>query len=225
MYNSYKLFESKRVKENNMKVARRVDKANKIRSEGLTPGVIIGKDIESTSIQVESRKILQAYRTYGQSRAFKIELDGEIHNVYFKEVQILILRPNDIIHFSLQKVSATDTISAAIPILLLGRHEVENKGLLVQHIMQSIEVDYPAMVVIDNIEVDVSTLEAGDAIYVKDIKLPEDITTKIDGEEMIANAVYPRLAEEDEEETVEVDTEDADVDTDGETEPSAEQEA
>lgn len=187
-----------------MKVTRRVEKVNKIRKDGLAPGVIVGKDIESTPIQVDAREILQAYKTYGQSRTFKIKLDKEVHNVYFKEVQILILRPNDIIHFSLQKVSATDTIAAAIPIVLQGRHEVENQGLVVQHIMQSLEVEYLATVVIESIEVDVSHLKVGDAILVKDIKLPKNVTTKIDGEEMIANAIYPRIHEEVEEETIEV---------------------
>src|SRR5690554_2667014 len=121
-----------------MKIEKRIEKVNKIRKNGFAPGVLFGKDIDSTPIQADTKELLQTYKTYGRSKTFKVKLDRKNHDVYFKDVQIVISRPNDIVHFSLLKVSAKDKITAEIPIVLLGKHEVEKEGLLAQQIMHSL---------------------------------------------------------------------------------------
>lgn len=184
-----------------MKIEKRIEKVNKIRRDGLVPGVIYGKDIESTPIQVEAKELFQIYKAYGRNKTFKVKLEKKNHDVYFKDIQMVISRPNDIVHFSLLKVSAKDKITAEIPIVLLGKHEVEKDGLLVQQIMQSLEVEYPANASVDRIDVDISQLKLGDAVYVKDVVLPEKASTKVNEEEMIANVIYPKIKEEIEEQT------------------------
>mgnify|MGYP000879467413 FL=1 len=178
-----------------MKIEKRVEKVNRIRKKGYAPGEIYGKDLQSTPIQAEARELLQYYKTYRQNKIFKVKLGRKSYDVYFKEVQNIITKLDDIIHFSLLKVSAGDTIVAEVPIKLVGKHVIESQGMIAQQIMHALELEYPASATVDFLEADVSNLKLGEALYVKDINLPENATTKIDGEEMVANIIYPKVRE------------------------------
>jgi large subunit ribosomal protein L25 len=48
----------------------------------------------------------------------------------------------------------------------------------------------------DVINVDVSNLGIGDAIHVRDIQLPPDVVSKIEGDATVVHVVAPRLEEE-----------------------------
>lgn len=181
-----------------MKLEQRLEKINKVRNQGLIPGVIYGKEIESTPVQVDNSTLMTAYKTYGSNKTFTVTLDNKTHRAYFKEMQINLSRPNDVVHFSLLKVTASDTITADIPIIVEGKHEIENQNLIVQQIMYSLQVEYPASESMDKIELDVSTLKLGEGIFVKDVVLPDKFTTAIDGEELIVNVTYPKIQEEEE---------------------------
>lgn len=183
-----------------MKLERRLEKINKVRNQGLIPGVIYGKEIESTPVQVDNAALMLAFKTYGRNKTFKVSLDKKNHKAYFKEVQINLSNPNDIVHFSLLKVTASDTITADIPIVINGKFEIETQNLIVQQIMYNLQVDYPASESMDKIELDVSKLKLGEGIFVKDIALPKKFSTNIDGEELVVNITYPKVKEEEAEE-------------------------
>src|SRR5690554_3134369 len=176
-----------------MKLERRMEKVNKVRRQGLVPGVLFGKDIDSIPVQAENADFMQTYKKYGRTKTFKVKFANKTHQVYFKDIQLNMANPKEVLHFGLLKVTAKDTITAEIPIQLLGQHEIEKQSLIVQQILYSLEVEYPATLSLDRIELDVSHLQLGEGVYVKDIKLPEKFKTNQDGEEMVANVTYPKV--------------------------------
>lgn len=178
-----------------MKVEKRVEKLNKVRNQGFIPGVIYGKELESTSIQVDKKSLMEAFKSYGKSKIFKVKLGRKVHDVYIKDIDFRASKIDDIIHFGLLKVSASDTITAEIPITITGKDEIVKQGLIVQQMLSLLPVTYPVTESMDVIELNISHLNVGDALYVKDITLPENFSTAIDGEEMVANITYPRIKE------------------------------
>jgi large subunit ribosomal protein L25 len=188
-----------------MKLEKRIEKVNKVRKEGFIPGVIYGKKIESTPIQSTLPELTKALQTYGQSKTFKVKLDGKTHQVYIKDLECETLKPNNIVHFGLLKISASDTITASMPIVLVGKGEVEKEGLVVQHLLHELEVEKPVGAETDHFEVDVHAMKLGDALHVKDISLPEGFKAHHDGEDLVVNVTYPKVqaVEEPAEETTE----------------------
>lgn len=179
-----------------MKLELRTNPLRQVRAEEKVPGVIYGRKIAPKPIQVDYKEIMKMYREYGTSMTFHVNLDGEEHQVYIKELQINPIKRNDIIHFDLQKVTAEDTISADIAIVLNGKDPVEARGLIVQVVAQTVLAEYSPGAGVTSFQIDVSGLDEGDVLRVKDIELPEGIKLVDDPEKMIVNVTIPTMEEE-----------------------------
>ena len=176
-----------------MKLEKRIEKPNQARSKGLTPGVIYGKSIESTPIKVDEKELLEKFKEYERSTVFEVKLDNKKHKVYFKDIEQNPLSPGKITHFSLLKVSATDTISASVPINVVNRDEIEKQDLLIQMIENEIEIEFNPGKGVTEIDVDVSGMEVGDSIEVKDLKVPKDVKIVTEEDRMVLNIAHPEL--------------------------------
>ncbi len=182
-----------------MKAQTREEKGKVVRESKLIPGVIYGKDIDPTPIKVSFRDFVDAYQAYGTTMTFKMTVDGKQHMVYFKEVQVDPVRPNNVLHFDLQKISATDTISADIPVEVLNQEEVEGRGLIVELIADTVETEFPAGSGISHFELDVKGLEGNDALYVRDLELPEGFKVLDPEDKIVISISFPQEEEEEEE--------------------------
>ncbi len=187
-----------------MKIEKRNDDLSVIRDAGFVPGVIYGHNIESTKIQTVGKDLLKKYYKNGLTMSFEVELDNETHIVFFKEIQKDPMNPKNIIHFDLMKVSTDDVMTASIPVHLIGRDEVEKKGLIVQLLSDTLDFEFPVTKGISSISVDISTLEGGDSISADAIEIPEGFELQEDPNKLIVNVTYPTIETEEEEEEEEV---------------------
>jgi large subunit ribosomal protein L25 len=182
-----------------MKLSLRTEKLNRVRAQQLVPGVMYGKSIDSVSVQTNDKDIKDALKNYGKNMTFQVELDGEVHNVYIKKIQSNILKPQEIVHFDLHCISATETITAQIPIVIIGKEKFYQTQAYPQEGLSSIEAEFTVGNGMQNIEIDISKMEIGDAIHVKDLELNENITIKDDPEDMIVVIKEASMEEEVEE--------------------------
>ena len=86
-----------------------------------------------------------------------------------------------------------------IPVVIKGKEEIEKKRYLLNVLTHKVEIEYKVGDGISEIEVDVSEFEIGDAIYIKDLKVPEGVKVLEDEEKMILNVKEQPVIEEDEE--------------------------
>jgi len=179
-----------------MKLEKRTEKLRTVRDSQLVPGVVYGNDIDATPVQTPYKDFVDAYREYGKSMTFKTKLGKKTHMVYFKDIQINPIRQNDVLHFDLQKVSASETISADIPVELIGKKIVENKGLVVEQIEDVIETEFPAGSGISKFTLDVTNLEGNDTLTVSNLELPEGFKVLEEEERIIVAVNYPQEEEE-----------------------------
>lgn len=179
-----------------MKLELRTQPLNRVRAQGLIPGVMYGRSIESTSVQVEDKAFKDALKAFGKNMTFKAKLDGKTHTVYIKNVQRNILKPSEIIHFDLHRISATETITAHIPIVIKGKEIFYQTRAFPQQALSALTAEVSDGSGMQQIEVDVSGLEVGDAIYVKDLILGEGIKIKDDPEHMIVVIKESSVVEE-----------------------------
>lgn len=187
-----------------MKLEQRNTPLKALRSDNKVPGVMYGKNIEATSVAADNKEFINHLHEYGKSMTFKVKLDGKTHQVYIKEVQVDPLNPRNIVHFDLIRVTATSTITAEIPVYLDHKEKVEARGMIVQQLLNSVETEYGVGKGIQAFHIDVSGLDQGDALYVKDIVVPEGLKILEGDEKMVVNVVMPTIeaepTDEDEEE-------------------------
>ncbi|MFP4077586.1 MAG: 50S ribosomal protein L25 [Bacillota bacterium] len=207
-----------------MKLEKRTDKLKNVRAAQKVPGIVYGKDIEPTPVQTPYTDFVHAFSEYGKSMTFEANLEGETHMLYFKEIQVDPIRQNNVLHFDLQKVSASETISADIPLVLNGKDTVEKKGLVVEQINWTVETEFPAGSGIHQFELDVSALEGNETMTVGDLDLPEGFKVLEDDEKILVAVNYPQEEQEpEEEETAEEDIEVEAIKQKGEDEEETEE--
>ncbi|MCF7925777.1 MAG: 50S ribosomal protein L25 [Candidatus Izimaplasma sp.] len=125
-----------------MNIKKRVESGKKVREQKSVPGVIYGKGIDSVSVQAEYQEVKKTFNQYGRNMTFNIALDGDEHIVYIKDIQTDYMNTNEIIHFDLQKVSSSDTITSYVPLNLIGRDDRAKVGLVLTINLDEVEVEY-----------------------------------------------------------------------------------
>jgi len=179
-----------------MKLEVRHERGSNVRKEGFVPGVIYGKELEPTAVKLDAKSFLKTLKQYGKNMVFDVEVEGKKHQVYVKNYQINPIKHSEFFSFDLQKVSASDTMTTEIPLVILGREAFEAKKLLVQQILNAVECEYPVGQGVQSLEVDISALKEGDALYVKDLNLPKGFKPITSVDAMVVNISVPSFKEE-----------------------------
>lgn len=175
-----------------MKIQLRTEKGNKVRNNNTVPGVIYGKGLVSTSITAVAAEFNKMFHTMGKSKTFEVELDGEKHLVYIKDIQPLPANLHSARHFDLMKVSLDDTMVSKVRVLFVNKDVVEKKGLLVQGVLDTIEIEYAVGKGISHLNLDVELMEEHDVLRVSDIKVPNGIKVLSNLEDVVVSVSQPK---------------------------------
>ncbi len=171
---------------------------NKIKRQGLVPAVIYGGKEEPMNLQISAREIHNVLsHAVGEHVLVELEIggagDGQNRLALIQQVQHHPVRGH-ILHVDFHAVSADETIHAEIPIEPIGEaNGVKNFGGILEIAMHSIEVECLPRDLPELIRVDVSALGIGEAIHVKDLQLPEGVTTRTDGEQNVVRVAPPAV--------------------------------
>ena len=187
-----------------MDIKLRSKKGSKVVSLQEIPGVLYGKGIESQSVKAQRSEFIHTYLENGKSKTFEINLEGEKHLVYIKDLHTSVVNYNQVTHFDLLKVSLDDTLVSNVNLKLLNADVVNKKGLDLNIILNSLEIEYAVGKGISHLELDVSSLEENGSLLVKDVVVPEGVKILQDPESTIVSAYMHREIIEEDEETDEV---------------------
>ncbi len=167
-------------------------KPNALRAEGNVPAVIHDHGKESHHIVIDEPELVKVYRKAGMHHTVDLDVEGKKFTTLIKEVTH---KPGSakVYHSVFQAVKANETVTAQIPVKLVGEIPAERANLLVVNGLDSVEVEALPKDLVDVIEVDATVLaEAGDKLTVADIKAPSGMTIKTDTEQLVASVEMPR---------------------------------
>ncbi|CCQ97533.1 50S ribosomal protein L25 [[Clostridium] ultunense Esp] len=187
------------------------NKVDKLRQGDFVPGVVYGKGEETEHIQVDRRSFDKVYRSAGMSTLIDLELDGNIAPVLIKEVQVHPFK-RQYLHVDFQKLNMDETVKLTIPIILVGRENIEDKEAILIQQLDEIEIECLPMDIPQSIEVDVSHIDFNTPVFVSDLDIftNEDIVVFREADDVIASLIEPTSEEELEE--LEEDVEEIDAD-------------
>ena len=172
-----------------------------IRKEGLIPAVIYGADQGPINLEVNSRQLSTVLgRAASENILLELEIvDGDSTRnslAMIKEIQHHPLQA-EILHVDFHAVSATEKLTAEVPIETVGEPVgVKTHGGLLEHILRTLEVECLPGDLPQRIEVDVTNLDIGDSVHVKDLQLPPGVEALLDGDLTVVAVSEARVEEE-----------------------------
>ena len=170
----------------------------RIRRAGQVPCIIYGPEIsENIKGKVNMREIERILAGRWESTRLNVKLpDGREELCIIREAQRHPL--NDMpLHIDFLHLVKGRKINVNIPVEVTGRDDsqgIKDGGVL--EAIHELEVETLPMSIPDVITVDVSGLGVGDAIHVKDLALPENVTALADPDEVVAIIVTSRGVED-----------------------------
>jgi len=181
-----------------------------LRREGKLPAVVYGHKVDPTPITMDFREASRALVGLSGSSIITLDIDGKEVPVLVREKQLDYLR-NIFIHVDFQAISLNEKIRAKVEIVHTGVAPAvkDFNGVVVTGISE-IEVEALPKDLPERFIIDLSILKnIGDAIYLKDIPLPEGVEMLSSPEEMVINVTF--VEEEKEVEAVEEGIEEPEV--------------
>jgi large subunit ribosomal protein L25 len=170
--------------------------ARKARAAGHIPAVLYGHGEEPVPVSVQAREFDLALRGHkGGNPIVTLAVSGGEYTALIRDVQYDPLS-HDILHLDFQHISLTETIEVKVAVHLIGLPiGVKDGGGILETILREIEVRCLPTAIPPAIEVDVSHLNIGDSVHVREVAVP-NVTILNDGAETIATVVPPTVMEE-----------------------------
>lgn len=170
-----------------------------VRARGCVPAVIYGSRTESANLEIEHRALeMLLSKSVGENILVDLAIDdnGKVSNqlTLIQEVQHHPLK-NRILHVDFHAVSNTKKMSAEITIEPVGEAEgVKTFGGLLEQTLRSIQIRCLPKDLPEIIRVDISNLNVGESLHVRDLPLGEGVETSTDPELTVFSIAAPKVS-------------------------------
>jgi ribosomal protein L25, Ctc-form len=170
----------------------------KLKARGVVPAVVYGGKNKPEPLQVSRRDInVILSHASGENILVELEIDGQAGRMaMLQEVQHSPVG-GDVVHIDFHAVSMDEAIEADVPLEPTGTaNGVKNFGGLLEQSLRALRVECLPRDLPDVITVDVSELNIGDSIHVRDIKLPDGVTATVQPDLTVFSVLAPTVEEE-----------------------------
>ena len=176
----------------------------KLRAAGRIPAVLYGPGKAGRSVSVDPRALETVLRASGSgmNTLIDLQLGGESSVVLVKEIQKDPVRGH-YLHADLYEVDLQKRIEVSVPLSFVGKAPGVEMGGILDHPLREVSLECLPRAIPDSIEVDVSALDLGDSIHVRELQLPADTVMLSDPDLAVASVVAPKAEEEEVAEEVE----------------------
>jgi len=174
--------------------------ARKLRRDKQVPAVFYGPHAAATMLSVnysDLQSLIKSTTSENIILQLRIESDQgtETRSVILKELQADPIKPL-YYHADFYEIAMDKELTLNIALHLVGSPPGVAKGGILQPVKRDLQVSCLPGDMVESIEVDVSALEIGDAVHVKDIVLPKGIQSLEDEEETVAVVAAPHVVAE-----------------------------
>lgn len=171
--------------------------ARKLKAKGVIPAVVYGGKDKPQPLQVSARDVnAMLSHASGENILVELEMASGNKTALIQEIQHSPIG-GTVLHIDFHAVSMDETIHADVPLEATGMaNGVKNFGGLLEQSLRSLSIECLPRDLPDRITVDVSELNIGDAIHVRDIQLPQGVRAKAQPDLTAFSVVAPAVEEE-----------------------------
>ena len=145
--------------------------AKHLRQDGMIPAVLYGHKEAVVALALPALDLMTALRHH--VRVMDLNIGGKSETAVIQDVQYDHLG-KDILHVDFKRVSKDERIVVSVVIELKGTAPGTSAGVLEQP-LHELEVECLALAIPESIRCNISALQLGDAIHVRDLTAPEGV--------------------------------------------------
>lgn len=148
----------------------------RLRIEGKIPAVLYGHGEKGRGLTINAKDIGLKMRAQGSNALYDLKVTGENEAVVVmvKDFQIDTLS-RKLTHVDLLKINLAEKVIIKVPVHLVGKAVGQAKGGIVDQARREVSVRCLPTQIPQAIDVDITNLDMGHAIHLKDLKLPEGV--------------------------------------------------
>lgn len=165
--------------------------AAKIREAGKLPAVAYNEKGESIMLEVNAQEFSKAWRSITKTTLVNLKIDGKDNQAFIKDTEYDIKTDKNL-HADFHLVSGTKPVTRVMKIHYVGTAAgVLKGGFMVKHTpeikVKCLPKDMPVRVVVD-----VTKVNIGDVLCVKDVNLGDNITVLTPADASLVSVAAPR---------------------------------
>ena len=170
----------------------------KLRVAGRIPAILYGQGKDSIPLALDPRALDKVLRSSGANTLLDLTVQGRSDLgtpvALVKDLQRHPIR-GTILHADLYQVDLTKTVEVEVPIHLLGKAKGIDFGGILEHSLREVALECLPRSIPAAIEVDVSNMEIGDVIHVRDLALPAGVSLVTDPDLGVVHVALPAAEE------------------------------
>lgn len=176
-------------------------KPKALRRDGLIPASLYGHNgAESISLTIGAKTVEQLLKDCSVNNTLvnltipELSWNGK---TLLREVQTHPWKPF-VYHLSFFAISAQDSVEVTIPLEFVGEAAgVKLSGGILDPVITELQVKCAPDSIPENIKVDISAMNVGDALHIKELKVPAGVTPIItDGDQVIVSVLGRQKGDE-----------------------------
>ncbi len=173
-------------------------RVNRLRKQGWLPCVIYDTQGNARMLQTNRHTFEMLVRHQGsQNLILDLEIEGDgARKVLLKEIQRDHLR-DSATHVDFMEISMTKKLKVSVEIRLQGEPSgVTQQGGILEHLLRTIEVECLPTDIVQEFTLDISAMNVGERLFVRDLKLGPNFSLLTDGDIAVATVQLPHVEEE-----------------------------
>lgn len=154
--------------------------ARKLRAQKRVPGIYYGPHVKTPiAVSVDQAELVRLTGKVRSNTLIKVQssagsgLEGKLTLIKNIQTDPVSERP---IHVDFYEVNESETLKVLIPLALIGKPIGTAEGGIVEQLRRDIEIRSLPKDIPNKIEVDISALNIGESMHVKDIQLPQGVS-------------------------------------------------
>ncbi len=171
-------------------------RTKQLRREGLLPGEVFGHGTENEHVSVSAKDFKKVFAEAGETTVIHLvnekneKVPAIISDVAYDHLK------DEVLAVDFHRIRLDEKLEAKVPVAFVGSAPAEKKGLVLVRVTSEIEVEALPNDIPHHFEVDLGGLdEAGQGIYVKDLKVSSKVKIKTPGEMAIVTVTEPKKEE------------------------------
>lgn len=175
--------------------------ARQTRFSGDVPAILYGGSGEPVKLVINGRTLdILLHGKQGEHAIIQLDVADQPEfsgPAMVKEVQHHPVHGH-VMHADFMRINLDEKIHTRVPIKVSGRAAGIVEGGILDYQIREVDVECVALNVPEFIEVDVTALEIGDSIHVRDLVAPDDVTITMAGDRGVVAVHAPRVQVEEE---------------------------
>lgn len=169
----------------------------KLRKQGRVPGVFYGNRKSPELVHVDEGELLRCLQHGAATSVIELQLENQTYPVIIREWQRDELK-NKLLHVDFYAVEMDEPVDTEVPLVLEGEPKGVKVGGVLQQQVREVEIRVLPDRIPEALTLDVSKMEIGDTVTLRDVPLPDDVKLLSDPDEVVATVARPQVGDTDE---------------------------